>query len=421
MIDGFIQEPLKTATGEIFTGRMTCAGVQWIGDGDDAFATFTITAREILSAAESNLIWTDQDVQRGAKPEFPSAARELSLSAGYPDREIYIFVEENADDMAEKLLSGDKLFLSPLIWNLRPGTFEAYCDKQKNSINLYSGKIYLPDSHHRHQAILKACRTYTEAPSEYPKFSLDKQFKIELYFLSRQDEGNYFFDKNQRTRQTANSKAYDLTSQDALSLLAKRVIEQSSALKGNVNRVTDRLTSKNPQVVTLSTLREMMRVASQYEHLDETELEGISVIISEFYDLLADVRPELAHVSAGDRARIRNRSLVDAGVMMHGYAYLMRQYQADIVRLGTTEASETWRRNLKRLSADQVYQIDGWRGDLFEKENPFWSKVGILKPNAARTGYSIVSNGATRSEAGRVLSQLVSQDILPSLESIVNP
>lgn len=124
------------------------------------------------------------------------------------------------------------------MWNLRPKDFAAHWDASEQSIIFYSGKIYLPDSHHRQQAILKAVRTWRDAPSEYPRFTPTLQLKVELYFLSKEDEGNYFFDKNQRPKPVAKSKAYDLTTLDDLSLLAKAAISKSAALADNVNRVT---------------------------------------------------------------------------------------------------------------------------------------------------------------------------------------
>jgi hypothetical protein len=158
---------------------------------------------------------------------------------------------------------------------MRPGAFEAYSNETDRQIYIYQGKIYLPDSHHRHQAIVKAVSLWREAPRDYPKFSENLQFKVEMYFLTPEDEGNYFFDKNQRPKPTAKSKAFDLTTQDDLSLLAKRVIDKSKSLTENVNRVTDRLHNKNPQVLTLSTLREMMRTFSSDDSIDESELEGM--------------------------------------------------------------------------------------------------------------------------------------------------
>ncbi len=227
-VHGFLKAPKRSANKKIYQGRFTCPNVQWTGASAELMATFTITADELADAAATNLLWTDQDVQRGIKPDvIPAPPRELNLAAGYPDTKKYNFQAENADNMAEKLLHGEKLFLNPLIWNLRPGTFEAYWNENEASLYIYDGKIYLPDSHHRHQAIIKAVGIWRSAPKEYPRFRGDKEFKIELYFLSREDEGNYFFDKNQRPKPTEKSKAYDLTTLDDLSILAKRVIEDS--------------------------------------------------------------------------------------------------------------------------------------------------------------------------------------------------
>ncbi|HEX3882992.1 MAG TPA: DNA sulfur modification protein DndB, partial [Stellaceae bacterium] len=257
IVSGFLSIPKLDARGQTYRGRFTCPDVQWTQSSTDLLGTFTVTAEELADAAESGLLWTDQDVQRGIQPGVvPTPPRELCIADGYPDSG-YVFDAKNADEIVEKLLNGEKLFLNPLVWNLRPGTFEAYWDNENRSIYLYSARIYLPDSHHRHQAILKAVRTWRGAQAEYPRFSGAQQFKIELYFLNREDEGNYFFDKNQLPKSVAKSKAYDLTTVDDLSLLAKRLIENSPNLEGNVNRVTDRLIGKNPQVVTLSTLREM--------------------------------------------------------------------------------------------------------------------------------------------------------------------
>ncbi len=244
-IKGLLAQPKRNAGGSVYHGRFTCPRVQWAGFRPDSIATFTVTAGEVADAVASNILWTDQDVQRGIQPAvIPPPSRELSLSVGYPDFAKYVFDSQKADEIATKLLRGDQVFLSPLVWNLRPGTFEAYWNDSDQELYIYDGRVYLPDSHHRHQAISKAVNIWREAPGEYPQFSDAMQFKVELYFLSREDEGNYFYDKNQLPKPTAKSKAFDLTTQDDLSLLAKEVIEQSINLRENVNRVTDRLANK---------------------------------------------------------------------------------------------------------------------------------------------------------------------------------
>jgi len=414
-ITGFLKEPKRNAQEEIYRGRFACPEVQWIQSGNQIFCTFTVTAAEIADAAASNLLWTDQDVQRGMQPGLlPQPARELSLASGYPDQKKYIFDSENADNIVEKILRGETLFLSPLIWNLRPGKFEAYWNKESDSIYIYQGRIYLPDSHHRHQAITKAVGIWREAPREYPKFSDALQFKVELYFLTREDEGNYFFDKNQRPKPTAKSKAYDLTTHDDLSILAKKFAERSSSLTENVNRVTDRLDGKNSQVVTLSTLREMMRIFARDVNIDSSELEGMAAVAAQFYDMLAEVRPELAQQGLSERKQIREKLVVDAAVMMHGYAHLMREYSADIARLGTSASREVWKKRLQALSASHVYTLGRWQGDLFDKRNPLWSEVGITRSGSHQEKITVLNTGAARTRAGRVLRQLVRMESPPS-------
>jgi hypothetical protein len=413
-IAGFLGAAKKTAGKKTYTGRFTCPDVQWTGSGSDLMATFTITGEELADAAESGLIWTDQDVQRGIVPGVdPQPSREISLQAGYPDRHKYIFNETNADEMAEKLLAGEKLFLNPLIWNLRPGTFEAFSDQSSANIYIYSGRVYLPDSHHRHQAILKAVRLWRDAPKDYPKFKGDKQFKVELYFLTKEDEGNYFFDKNNRSAPTAKSKGYDLTTTDDLSLLAKLVTEKSTALSGNVNRVTDRLTAKNPQVITLSTLREMMKSFSPEPSVDSSELAGMALVAGTFYDKLAAVRSELSALPLAGRRNIRDELVVDSAVMMHGYASLMRQYNEDLGKKGPTAANKDWDRRLTMLSPTPVYRYGKWSGDLFSKANPLWQDVGVVKPGRSGGRLTVVNTGGARGECGRVLRQLLALERRP--------
>src|SRR5713226_2877195 len=110
----------KTKRGHVYRGRFTFTEVQWTGSDTDVMATFTITAEELADAAESKLLWTDQDVQRGIKPGLlPRPDRELCLSDGYPDPNKYVFRGDNADQITDKLLFGETLFLGPLVWNLR--------------------------------------------------------------------------------------------------------------------------------------------------------------------------------------------------------------------------------------------------------------------------------------------------------------
>ena len=417
-IPGFRAKPELTSSGATYAGRLCCDDVQLTGSGQDAIATFTITARQLYDAAAASILWTDQEMQRGVKPEaHGNVQRELALSSGYPDSKIYIFNAESADDMTEKLLHGNRLFINPLVWNLRPGTFEAYHDRDERKLYIYDGRIYLPDSHHRHQAILKAVNVYRQAPSDYPNFDLSKQFKVELYFLKREDEGNYFFDKNQRPTPTAKSKAYDLTTLDDLSVLAKRVVELTPALQSNVNRVTDRLTAGNPNVVTLSTLRETLKAAAELDGLDETELEGTAQIAAKFFGLLHQVRPEIGILPLSERKQVRTMSLVDAPIMFQGYGALIADFAAAIARNGQSGAMSEWAEKISRLSASVHYRDGVWSGDLFSKDNPMWSRLGILKPGL-KGAPTVNNNRAAKLQVTRALKAIVGGSVMDLNELI---
>ena len=409
-IIGFREAPERTASGATYTGRLCCDDVQVTGDGSDVLITFTVTARQLVDAAKTEMLWTDQDVQRGVRPEVTKKVdKELSLSRGYPAQDTYVFSAEAADDMTEKLLRGQRLFINPLVWNLRPGTFDAFYDAAERKIYIYDGKVYLPDSHHRHQAILKAASVYKSAPNEYPHFDLNKQFKVELYFLKKTDEGNYFFDKNQRPTPTSKSKAYDLTSQDDLSVLAKRVIDLTPSLSGNVNRVTDRLTAKNANLLTLSTLRETLKHAADSQGFDESEIEGFAHVASTVFQLLTETRPELGKLSLSERKLVRANLLVDAPIIFQAYSAFISDFNADVATLGLSKATDLWRVKFQKIGPSVRYFDGVWSGDIFRRDNPLWTRLGILKPGAS--GKPSMSNSrAARIQAIRALRAVIAND-----------
>jgi hypothetical protein len=408
-LDGMLPEPPRTATGAVDPGRFTLFEVQSTAYGTEVVLTSVVTARQVAAAAENRILWTDQNVQRGVRPEVePEPAAMLAVGDGYPDPTKYIFDSDNADDIVEKLLTGQRLFLNPLVWNLRPGSFQAYLDRETRQFHLHAGRVFLPDSHHRHQAIVRAVQLYQEASQDYGAFSLDRQFAVELYFMTAEDEAEYFYEKNQLGRRADRSRAYQLTSQDAFALIAKRFAELTPSLKGNVNRVTDRLVARNPQVVTLSTLRTMAEtVIGADEAPTSTEVERVATAMSRFYELLVAIRPELGVLSQEDRAAVRAELLVDQAVMMHGYAQLMRDFRTDIEANG--EARVTWwERGLAGLAASSQVTVGNWTGDFLSRANPTWREVGVLQET--KTGRTAVSNTRqTREVCGRLLRARINE------------
>ena len=412
LLPDILPEPMKRRAGGVYNGRLQISNPQWILNPDDLHAAAGLTVKDIAEAAEKGLIWTDQLVQRGIKPEAEGSKPpvELTLAEGYPDTSLYVFNPTKADEIAEKLLDGDSsLRLSPLVWNLRPGHFQAAIDEvgSEEVFYLYKGRIYLPDGHHRHQAILKAYRIWEESPDDYPRFDPDRMFTVDVYFMSRREEAEYFFQKNWLPSQVARSKSYDLTEQDPPSVLAKRVIAEAPSLEGNVNRVTDQLAASNPQVMTLSTLREMMSMIVGDDGLEEGEIEEKAKLLGSFWEMLAKVRPELGHLEAKERRESRQNSMAGQAVTMYGYAELMSRFLDDVEEEDEEAAVAAWEKRLEKLKANKTYKHSRPRysGDFLSRENPLWLDLGALQKT--KTGKLTVSN--TRQTREQMAQALVSR------------
>jgi hypothetical protein len=396
LVPDILPEPLQRRGGGVYRGRFQVPAPQWLLNPDDLHAAAGLTVRDLVTAIDNRLIWTDQLVQRGIKPEKEGEVEvELCVADGYPDSSLYIFHPEKADEIAEKLLAGDNaLKLSPLVWNLRPGRFQAAVDESESTeqLYLYRGRVYLPDGHHRHQAILKAFRLWQEVPDDYPDFDPERLFTVDIYFMSRQEEAEYFFQKNWLPRLVARSKSYDLTEQDSLSVLAKRVIDQAESLQGNVNRVTDRLALSNPQVITLSTLREMMSTVVDEDGLTHDEIDELATALARFWEMLAKVRPELGHLAVTERRESRKNSMAGQAVTMYGYAELMRRFLADVKESDLDAAAAKWEPLLRKLRPRRTYTHSetNWKGDFLDRANPLWRDTGVLQ--TTKSGGETVSN-----------------------------
>jgi hypothetical protein len=92
----------------------------------------------------------------------------------------------------------------------------------------------------------------------------------------------------------------------------------------------------------------------------------------------------------------------------------MKDYKSDIVSLGTSRALKKWQDKLRYLSKDSKYKYKKWQGDIFDKKNPIWLAVGVLKYAQRSNKLSIINTGASRIAAGRVFRQLLSLDRRPT-------
>jgi hypothetical protein len=94
------------------------------------------------------------------------------------------------------------------------------------------------------------------------------------------------------------------------------------------------LRQRSHLALTLSTLRTMAETYfSREEPPTPAEAEQAATRMSQLYEMLVEVRPELGPLSLDRRVEVRRELLVDQAVMMHGYAELMRRYMQDYERV----------------------------------------------------------------------------------------
>lgn len=85
-IEGMRSEPPLTASGGIDPGRFTLFDVQTTVHAGEAVLTCVVTARQVATAVSNRILWTDQNVQRGVRPEVePPPPTLLPVGDGYPD------------------------------------------------------------------------------------------------------------------------------------------------------------------------------------------------------------------------------------------------------------------------------------------------------------------------------------------------
>jgi hypothetical protein len=88
----------------------------------------------------------------------------------------------------------------------------------------------------------------------------------------------------------------------------------------------------------------------------------------------------------------------------------MKDFNEELGALGTSNARSIWRKKLRKLHSNTQYTFNGWSGDFFDKRNPLWRAVGVVKPGRDDVRLTVLNTGAARLECGRLLRQLLAVD-----------
>lgn len=335
-------------------------------DGPYTSYDAVVTARDIATLFRTGFLKLDPEHQRGED----SVSKKPVLDMDKIER------------WAEQLVKGQG-YLGQLSWNFRREETSLDYDEQTRTLTIGAGAASIPDSYHRHQAILKAF----DSAARGSGFDVERKFSVKIYHVPTTDENRIFYAMNQEGKKADPTRSKWLQRMGVVKL-AGAVVERSPHLRDNVDTVRDRLSKRNPRLCAFNTLSNAFE-----EHWADLDVEDEAMLRSDveyfvdFWDKLVSVRPELAKMEINRRKKVREELLVDSALAIHGYVALARKMREQGLGLATLEKL-VHKVSIKDKDKDKERQID-----YFSRENPLWVQIGVLVPGTKtrRTGGKVLN------------------------------
>lgn len=277
-----------------------------------------------------------------------------------------VFKKEKVDRWTEQLLADEHVF-GQLTWNYRPEESEIVYDEHERTLELGSGSATLPDSAHRHRAIVQAVESVARGSSFDPKM----KFSVRIWRVPSDDESRIFYGMNQEGDKADATRSKFLMQRNIGQRLARDLVRRNSHLgEQNVETVTNSLAAKNPRLMAFNTLA--VACEQNFPDVAEADYEELLDFLDRFWSALVEVRPELDVLASHRRQEVRKTLLSGSALAMHGYVGLaMRMHKTGI----PLEA-------LAALAPDGPDLED----DFLRIDDPHWQEVGLVTPSTSKTG-----------------------------------
>lgn len=326
-----------------------------------------ITVGRAAELLERQLIWVDYDYQRGIKVAY---GKDGTIKSREPNVDRW-----RVDEIADKILRNE-LYGGALTWSLRTNEVKFAYDQQARTLRIMAGRPTIPDSNHRHQAMLKVCQIVKEKGIAFDPDSYEFPLMIEV--LDLEQERGLFFEYNQLARPANPTRSKWVNQADQHNRLNSRVIE-ASTLNGHVEIVKNTISVNSPMVVTFNTLAKGLKEA--FPDLDEENFGEIKDFLVSYIDCLTTIRSEIGYLPLSARKAARGSSIGDSALVFNAYMRLA----------GDLRLTSEWKTHLARLK-DQYHYAGGgvvWEGDLMSRENPLWKGTVLL---TGKSGKPQISN-----------------------------
>jgi hypothetical protein len=357
-----------------------------------------VTARDISQLYKTGFLKVDDDRQRGI--DSVTGKR--------------IIDDEKVERWAEQLVKGEA-YLGQLSWNFRKDETTLEYEEGSRSLKIGAGGAMIPDSGHRHMAILKAA----ESASRGSSFNLDRKVSVRIYNVPASEENRIFYAMNQEGKKADPTRSKWLHRLGDTKI-AGALVEQCPSLHDNVDTIRERLSKKNPRLCAFNTLSGTFETYWADCNPEEQPAFKADVdYVVRFWNLLATVRPELGKLDITRRKRVRETLLVDSALAISAYVAIarkMRDQGVDLSRLEKLGQSITIPGKNEGEEPREV--------DLFSRDNPVWEQIGILVPSTKKTGqkvFTLRNARQTREAMMKTLEAVLGLNTQPGPEADAEP
>jgi hypothetical protein len=343
-----------------------------------------VTARDISQLYKTGFLKVDDDRQRGI--DSVSGRRILD--------------DEKVDRWAEQLLKGEA-YLGQVSWNFRKDETVLDYDETHRSLTIGAGAATIPDSGHRHMAILKAA----ESVAKGSNFNLERKISVRIYNVPATEQNRIFYAMNQEGKKADPTRSKWLHRVGATKI-AGALADQCESLRDNVDTIRDRLSKKNPRLCAFNTLSGAFEAYWADSNPDDEKAFQADVDYGvRFWNKLASVRPELGKLDISRRKRVRETLLVDSALAISSYVAIAKKLRDEGIDISVLE---------KLSQPVSIHKTDAVSGkslgeaevDFFSRENPVWEQVGVLVPSTKKSGAKVYTLRNARQTREAMLKQI---------------
>jgi hypothetical protein len=342
--------------------------------GEEVYDT-VVKARDINRMFTHGLIAIDDERQRGR-----------NTVTGKP-----VYSQKKVDRWTEQLLKDEAVF-GQLTWNFRPEETNTYYDADAGAI-VIDGPATLPDSAHRHRAIVQAVESVARGSS----FDLEMPFSVRIWRVPAEAENEIFYGMNQEGDKADATRSKYLMQRNSGEKIARELVRRARDLtEVNVETISNTLSAKNPRLTAFNTIA--VACERNFNDIAPEEIEDVVGWLVDYWAALVKVRPELGVLSLQDRQTVRKSLLSASALAIHGYIGLARRFRDGNV-------------GLHRL--EPLAPPTAGRDDYFALTNPEWQTRGILVPSQTKAGetrLTMRNANQTRRAVVDALAELVGLD-----------